>query len=35
LVKQYLPNTRVDLGELEFLGMVPQSAMPEQTEPRK
>jgi hypothetical protein len=29
LIKQYLPNTRVDLGELKILGMVPQSSMPE------
>jgi len=35
LIKQYLPNTRVDLGELKVLGMVPESSMPAQTETRK
>jgi hypothetical protein len=35
LIKQYLPNTRVDLGELKILGMVPQSSMPEKPAPEK
>jgi hypothetical protein len=35
LIKQYLPNTRVDYGELKILGMVPTSTMPGQTAPGK
>jgi len=29
LIRRYQPSTRVDLGELKILGMVPQSSMPE------